>query len=171
MSVTAPFGGLIIATGLERDPERAQMADEHLDHLIALATLLGVHPLVVVHDTPVRVSEPARGFLMPRAARDEFSSLRLGLMQFANAAVGAAIGGIAGALVGMGMPEYEAKQYEAKVKDGNILISVHSYDSEEVKRIKKIMEDVQAEDISVTSEESVSKSSKSPTKRKFTENA
>ena len=88
-----------------------------------------------------------------------------------GAAVGAAIGGIAGALVGMGMPEYEAKQYEAKVKDGNILISVHSYDSEEVKRIKKIMEDVQAEDISVTSEESVSKSSKSPTKRKFTENA
>lgn len=91
MSVTAPFAGLIIATGLERDPERAQMADEHLDQLIALATLLGVHPLVVVHDTPVRVSEPARGFLMPRAARDEFSSLRLGLMQFANAAVGAAI--------------------------------------------------------------------------------
>ncbi|MEO6145851.1 MAG: hypothetical protein ABIT70_02135, partial [Sulfuriferula sp.] len=43
-----------------------------------------------------------------------------------GAAVGAAIGGIGGALVGLGMPEYEAKQYEEKVKDGNILISVHT---------------------------------------------
>ena len=29
-----------------------------------------------------------------------------------------------GALVGMGIPEYEAKRYEGKVKDGNILMSV-----------------------------------------------
>ena len=91
MSDAAPFAGLIIATGLERDPERAQAADEHLDHLIALATLLGVDQLVVVHDTPLRISAPARGLLMPRASRDESSSLRLGLMQFANAPVGAAI--------------------------------------------------------------------------------
>lgn len=75
-----------------------------------------------------------------------------------GAAVGAAIGGIAGALIGMGMPEYEAKQYEAKVKEGNILISVHTHDSDEADRIKKVMKDAQAEDISVTSEEGVSKS-------------
>src|SRR5688572_13780756 len=43
-----------------------------------------------------------------------------------GAAVGAAIGGIAGALVGMGIPEYEAKRYEGKVREGNILISVHA---------------------------------------------
>src|SRR6478672_11152000 len=42
-----------------------------------------------------------------------------------GAAAGAAIGGISGALIGMGIPEVEAKQYESKIKDGNILISVH----------------------------------------------
>ena len=73
-----------------------------------------------------------------------------------GAAVGAAIGGIAGALVGLGMPEYEAKQYEAKVKAGHILISVHTDNSDEAKQIKKIMKDSNAEDISITGEESVS---------------
>src|SRR5581483_8166326 len=40
--------------------------------------------------------------------------------------VGGAIGGISGALIGMGIPEYEAKRYEGRVKDGGILLSVHS---------------------------------------------
>jgi hypothetical protein len=31
-----------------------------------------------------------------------------------------------GSLVGMGIPEYEAKRYEGKIREGNILISVHS---------------------------------------------
>jgi hypothetical protein len=38
--------------------------------------------------------------------------------------VGAAVGGIAGALIGMGIPEYEAKRYEGRIKSGNILLSV-----------------------------------------------
>src|SRR5690606_27051360 len=42
-----------------------------------------------------------------------------------GAAIGGATGGLVGALVGMGIPEYEAKRYEGKIKDGNILISVH----------------------------------------------
>ena len=75
-----------------------------------------------------------------------------------GAAVGAAIGGIAGALVGLGIPEYEAKQYETKIKNGNVLISAHTHNSEQTKIIKKVMENAQAEDISVTGEESVSKS-------------
>jgi len=33
-----------------------------------------------------------------------------------------------GALIGMGVPEYEAKRYEGRVKDGGILLSVHSDD-------------------------------------------
>jgi hypothetical protein len=40
-----------------------------------------------------------------------------------GAAVGTAAGGLTGMLVGYGMPEYEAKRYEGKVKAGNILIS------------------------------------------------
>lgn len=75
-----------------------------------------------------------------------------------GAAVGATIGGIAGALIGMGIPEFEAKQYEAKIKEGNILISVHSHDGDDTDRIKDIMKDAQAEDISVTGEEGVSQS-------------
>jgi hypothetical protein len=67
-------------------------------------------------------------------------------------AVGATVGGIAGALVGMGIPELEAKRYEGKVKDGNILISVHTEDAEEVRIAKGIFEDRQATDISTGSE-------------------
>ena len=77
-----------------------------------------------------------------------------------GAAVGAAIGGITGALVGMGIPEYEAKQYETKVKDGNILLSVHSHDRDEANLIKEIMKSAKADDISITTEESVSDSKK-----------
>jgi len=68
------------------------------------------------------------------------------------AAVGAAVGGIAGALVGMGIPEYEAKRYEGKIKEGNILISVHSENSDEAKRARSIFEQAGAQDISTTAE-------------------
>src|SRR5512145_2856578 len=57
-----------------------------------------------------------------------------------GAAAGAALGGLTGALIGMGIPEYEAKRYEGKVKEGNLLISVHTEDSDEVKRAKDIFE-------------------------------
>ena len=58
----------------------------------------------------------------------------------AGVGVGAAVGGLAGALVGLGIPELEAKQYEGKIKGGNILISVHSENSDETKRAKDIFE-------------------------------
>jgi hypothetical protein len=73
----------------------------------------------------------------------------------AGAAVGAAAGGLAGALVGLGIPEYEAKRYEGKIREGNILISVHTDDGNEVKRAKEIFERQGAEDISYTGEASV----------------
>ena len=69
-------------------------------------------------------------------------------------AVGAAVGGIAGALIGMGIPEIEAKRYEGKVKDGNILISVHATTSDEVASAKRVFEDSGATDISSGSEAS-----------------
>jgi hypothetical protein len=73
----------------------------------------------------------------------------------AGAAGGAAAGGLTGALIGMGIPEYEAKRYEGKVKDGNILLSVHTEDGEERDRAKKILENGGAVDISYTGEASV----------------
>ena len=73
-----------------------------------------------------------------------------------GAAVGGATGGIIGALVGLGIPEYEAKRYEGKVRDGNILISVHTDDANQRKRAKEIFERANADDISTTGEADVS---------------
>ena len=72
-----------------------------------------------------------------------------------GAAVGGATGGIAGALIGYGMPELEAKRYEGKVQGGNILLSVHTEDRDEVKRAKEIFKQHGAEDIAYTGEASV----------------
>ena len=72
-----------------------------------------------------------------------------------GAAVGAATGGLTGALVGYGIPELEAKQYEGKVKGGNILLSVHTEDGDEVSRVKEIFKKNNAEDITYTGEASV----------------
>jgi Protein of unknown function (DUF3341) len=70
----------------------------------------------------------------------------------AGAGVGGAVGGITGALIGMGIPEYEAKRYEGRVKDGGILLSVHSDTSGEIKRAKEILERTGAQDIASTGE-------------------
>jgi hypothetical protein len=70
----------------------------------------------------------------------------------AGAGVGGAIGGIAGALIGMGIPEYEAKRYEGRVKDGGILLSVHSDNSDWTKRAKEILKRTGAQDIASTGE-------------------
>ena len=70
----------------------------------------------------------------------------------AGAGVGGAVGGLTGALIGMGIPEYEAKRYEGRVKDGGILLSVHSDDSTWTKRAKEILEHTGAQDVSSTGE-------------------
>src|SRR2546430_3894386 len=65
----------------------------------------------------------------------------------AGAGAGGLNGGLTGALIGMGIPEYEAKRYEGRVKDGGILLSVHSDNSEWTKRAKQILEQTGAQDI------------------------
>ena len=69
-----------------------------------------------------------------------------------GAAAGAALGGVTGALIGFGIPEYEAKRYEGKIKEGNVLISVHADNSTERERARTIFEEAGAEDISFTAE-------------------
>lgn len=69
-----------------------------------------------------------------------------------GAAAGAALGGVTGALIGLGIPEYEAKRYEGKVREGNVLISVHTEDRHERSRAKEVFERAGAEDIADTSE-------------------
>ena len=75
----------------------------------------------------------------------------------AGMGVGGTVGGIAGALVGLGIPEYEAKRYEGLVQKGGILLSVHCDTSDEIKRAKEVLKNTGAEDISSTGEASVSK--------------
>ncbi len=67
-----------------------------------------------------------------------------------GAAIGGTVGGIAGGLIGMGIPEIEAKRYEGKIKEGNILLSVHTENSEEINRAKEIFTKAGAQDICCT---------------------
>jgi hypothetical protein len=73
----------------------------------------------------------------------------------AGAGVAGTVGGITGALIGMGIPEYEAKRYEGQLKDGGILLSVHSDTSDATKRAKEILKRTGAQDIASTGEASV----------------
>jgi hypothetical protein len=66
---------------------------------------------------------------------------------------GGVVGGIIGALVGMGIPEYEAKRYEGRIKQGNILISVHCDNSDWVTKAKDVLKQNGVDDISSTGEE------------------
>ena len=54
----------------------------------------------------------------------------------------------------MGIPELEAKRYEGKVKDGNILISAHANSSARVTIAKDIFKSGGATDVSTGSEAS-----------------
>jgi hypothetical protein len=68
--------------------------------------------------------------------------------------VGGALGGMIGALTGLGVPEYEAKRYEGRIRKGGILLSVHCDNSDWVKRAKSVLEHSGAEDISSAGEAS-----------------
>jgi hypothetical protein len=52
----------------------------------------------------------------------------------------------------MGIPEYEAKRYEGRVKDGGVLLSVHCATSEDITRAKDILKQTGADDISSSGE-------------------
>ena len=55
----------------------------------------------------------------------------------------------------MGIPEYEAKRYEGRVKGGGVLLSVHCDTADQIKRAKDILKRTNAEDIASTGEEAV----------------
>jgi hypothetical protein len=74
-----------------------------------------------------------------------------------GAAVGGAVGGLTGALIGLGIPEFEAKHYEGKLKCGHALVSVHSENDDETERAKEIFRAAGAEDISTAYETSAAR--------------
>jgi hypothetical protein len=54
----------------------------------------------------------------------------------------------------MGIPEYEAKRYEGRIKEGGYLLSVHADNSEWTRKAKTILEETGAADVSSTGEAS-----------------
>jgi len=70
------------------------------------------------------------------------------------------VGGITGGLIGLGIPELEAKRYENRLAEGNLLISVLTETGDDVNRAKDILKNAGAEDISVTSIGEVAASSR-----------
>jgi hypothetical protein len=83
----------------------------------------------------------------------------------AGLGAGGAVGGLIGALAGMGIPEYEARRYEGRVKDGGILLSVHCKTPGNILRAREILTDTGAVDISSSTESSAAKPTPSPAAR------
>src|SRR5947208_5744231 len=63
------------------------------------------------------------------------------------------LGGSVGALAGMGIPEYEAKRYEGRIREGGILLSVHCDSSDWVRRAKDVLQSTGAQDVASAGEE------------------
>jgi hypothetical protein len=72
----------------------------------------------------------------------------------AGIGVGGALGGFAGVLIGVGIPEHEARRYEGRISKGGILVAVHCEISEEIRRAQRIMEITGAEDVASSTEPS-----------------
>lgn len=67
-------------------------------------------------------------------------------------ALGGSLGLVVGALIGAGIPEYEARRYEAGLQAGNTLISVHADTEERLSQAKDILKREGVKDISCTRE-------------------
>jgi hypothetical protein len=72
----------------------------------------------------------------------------------AGVGAGQVVGGIIGAVAGMNVPEYEAKRFEGRIKQGGVLMSVHCDDNDWVKRARDLLRRTGAEGIDWTGESS-----------------
>jgi hypothetical protein len=70
----------------------------------------------------------------------------------AGIGVGGTLGGLSGALLGLGRPEYEAKRYQGRIEKGGILLSVHCDSPDWMNKAKRLLDSTGAEDVRSTSE-------------------
>jgi hypothetical protein len=64
-----------------------------------------------------------------------------------DAAVGGAIGAIAGTLIGLRVPEHRAKAYEESLRSGSAIISIHAATRRGAATARKALEDAGAVDV------------------------
>ncbi len=77
------------------------------------------------------------------------------LAALSGVALGGAVGGVTGGLVGAGIPEFEAQQFESRLREGHILIAVHADDSDDAARVRGLLSEEHAENITTGSEASL----------------
>lgn len=99
----------------------------------ALGWLAGAGSLFVPGLEPVAAAGPVLGML-------------------GGMGVGVTLGGLGGALVGAGIPEYEAKRFEGSVRNGGILLSVHCDDQQWAHTARQILKQSGGRDIATAGE-------------------
>lgn len=57
-----------------------------------------------------------------------------------------------GAIIGMSVPEIQAKHYAGKTRKGSILVAAHADNPEEVRRAREVLRSVKASDVAATTE-------------------
>ncbi|MBX7138921.1 MAG: DUF3341 domain-containing protein [Oligoflexia bacterium] len=70
----------------------------------------------------------------------------------AGMGAGGMVGSLAGTLIGLGIPEYEAKLFEGRIRNGGLLLSVHCEAAPWAKRAEEILKQAGAEDVSSKAE-------------------
>jgi len=65
-------------------------------------------------------------------------------------AFGGVHGALAGSLIGMGVPEFQAMRYEGRIESSCFLLSVHNSNSRQMTKAKRILAETLAEDVSST---------------------
>ncbi|MBK6684586.1 MAG: hypothetical protein IPG45_08930 [Deltaproteobacteria bacterium] len=74
------------------------------------------------------------------------------LARWTNVGAGGGAGGIAGALIEVGLPEVEARRYEGQVEAGNILVSVHVEGRPEMRDAERLLLSAGAEHVCCAAE-------------------
>ena len=64
-----------------------------------------------------------------------------------DAIAGGAVGAVAGALIGMRIPDHRAKQYEESLRHGAAIVSVHAQNENELENAMRVLADAGAEDL------------------------
>lgn len=70
-------------------------------------------------------------------------------------AIAVLLGSLIGGVVGLFIPEYEVIQYESRIREGNILLSVHAENNHELQRAEKIVKKEAASNIHYIDEKKV----------------